>query len=163
MELCYSLYPFFSYFFSPFCSTDGTFFNLRLPQWVIKWQRAKCSASPHPADRRMSLLESIQFQLEPVSNRFLLFCIYFLCHPVPFSAPHIGFVPSSFCGSGSGIVTQSRWPSLKPPQKLQDKFGLIRVFKPRFGMVHLVQGQLFAKWLAFKKRVKAICLITGHP
>lgn len=95
----------------PFRSTAGTFFNLRLPQWVIKWQRAKWPALPHPADRRMPLLESIQFLLwaEPVSNRFLLFCIHFLCHchcPVlvldffcpPFSLRHVG------------IVAPSRWP-----------------------------------------------------
>lgn len=135
----------------PFCPTDGTFFNLRLPQWVIKWQRAKCSASPHPTDRRMKLPGSIQIQLEPVSNRFLLFCIYILLYPfLPPCCCAGQDLCRALCESGFGIVGQSRWPSTDiglvkattkfpaiPPAWCRDKFWLIRVFKLQSGVVQL--------------------------
>lgn len=144
-------WPFRPFVPFPFCPTDGTFFNLRLPQWVIKWQRAKCSASPHPTDRRMKLPGSIQIQLEPVSNRFLLFCIYILLYPfLPPCCCAGQDLCRALCESGFGIVGQSRWPSPDiglvkattkfpaiPPAWCRDKFWLIRVFKLQSGVVQL--------------------------
>lgn len=139
----------------PFRPTDdSTFFNLRLPQWVIKWQRAKCSASPHPADRRTALRAARVYSI-PIGacfkSIFIILHLFFIPIPslaLPRGPGRISAEPSRVpCGFLPGIVAQSRWPSpdiggsLNPPQNrlegFQDKFWLIWVFKLRFRVVQL--------------------------